>query len=61
MEFLANSLSLLFHVLEAFGPWLAAIATGAFLEAKFGQKALAAARNELLAVKTELAALKAKL
>lgn len=49
------------ELLFAFGPYVLAAGAGAYLEAKYGQKAAALAAKELAAAKDELALLRSKI
>jgi hypothetical protein len=59
MELVAKLLMLAYNVLDAFGPYVATLMAGAYLEYKFGAKAKAALQADLLAAKTKLAELEA--
>ena len=48
------------HIFFFFAPYALTAGSAAYLEAKYGAKLLAAAQKDLLAAKSELAALKAK-
>lgn len=57
MEFLSIALQLVFIL----GPYVLAAGAGAYVEAKYGQKALASIHTDLAAAKAEIAILRSKL
>lgn len=56
-----RALQISVELLMLFGPYLLAAGAGAYIEAKYGQKALAALHDELAKAKGELAILRSKL